>query len=404
MAYNPGISYRGGDYIAAGISQGVESIVGGLMQRAKQRQQKEEWSKAAPQLQALVERLAPGSGIKVDKDTPKEMVPQLLQVAGSLQREQQEAPLRAIQLENEQLRRRISQRELDEAATNADALRGAAPMLRGETEAEMRQRGGMLAPGQTRGQMRAADPGAAFASYAERGGTDPRVLAQLGELAAASMNGEHKFKEQPKELTLPSGERVAWSPSTGSFSVLPSAPIPAGYERAQDGLRPVKGGPVEAERQTLTDKKNEARTQLFAGASNVIDTIDSAMPMVDELTSGIGGTVLNKIPGTKAKNLQKLIETVQANVGFDRLQQMRAASPTGGALGQVAVQELKALQASIASLDTEQTPAQLKKNLQRVRTHYGNWLSAVQGETATEVNGSATMSADDVLGKWLKKR
>ena len=57
------------------------------------------------------------------------------------------------------------------------------------------------------------------------------------------------------------------------------------------------------------------------------------------------------IGGTEARNLSKTIETVSATIGFDRLQRMRDESPTGGALGQVAVQELEALRATMGSLD-----------------------------------------------------
>jgi hypothetical protein len=57
---------------------------------------------------------------------------------------------------------------------------------------------------------------------------------------------------------------------------------------------------------------------------------------------------------------------------------MRDASPTGGALGQVAVQELEALQAAVQSLDMGQTDAQLLEHMRSVRTHYENWKRAVQ--------------------------
>ena len=46
---------------------------------------------------------------------------------------------------------------------------------------------------------------------------------------------------------------------------------------------------------------------------------------------------------------------------------MREASPTGGALGQVAVQELEALQATLASLNPDQSEGQLRQNLARVK-------------------------------------
>ena len=71
--------------------------------------------------------------------------------------------------------------------------------------------------------------------------------------------------------------------------------------------------------------------------------------------------------------------TKQANLGFAELQAMRQASPTGGALGQVAVQELDMLQSTLASLNQSQSPEQLRSSLNEVKQHYQNWKSAVEG-------------------------
>jgi TolA-binding protein len=56
---------------------------------------------------------------------------------------------------------------------------------------------------------------------------------------------------------------------------------------------------------------------------------------------------------------------------------MREASPTGGALGQVAIQELAMLQSTIASLDKGQKQESLVKGLEQVRKHFQNWKNAV---------------------------
>jgi len=74
--------------------------------------------------------------------------------------------------------------------------------------------------------------------------------------------------------------------------------------------------------------------------------------------------------------LRDKLTTIKANIGFDKLQQMRAASPTGGALGQVAVQELVALQSSLGSLNQWSDPDVLKANLQKIKMHYKNFLEA----------------------------
>jgi hypothetical protein len=87
--------------------------------------------------------------------------------------------------------------------------------------------------------------------------------------------------------------------------------------------------------------------------------------------------------------LSKRLTTIKANLGFDRLQQMRDASPTGGALGQVAVQELIALQSTIASLDQDQSPAQLKQALDKIETSYAKWRDTVRQAGKATVDGQS---------------
>jgi hypothetical protein len=76
------------------------------------------------------------------------------------------------------------------------------------------------------------------------------------------------------------------------------------------------------------------------------------------------------VAATDPIDFQNKLETLRSNVGFDRLQRMREESPTGGALGQVAVMELIALQASLGSLNVGQSPEELKKNLIGIRDSY----------------------------------
>ena len=94
------------------------------------------------------------------------------------------------------------------------------------------------------------------------------------------------------------------------------------------------------------------------------------------------------VHGTPAYSLNNRVSTIKANLGFDRLQQMRDTSPTGGALGQVAVQELEALQRSVASLEIGQDQKELTKNLGRIKDHYTRWLGTLQGNTQPPTGGS----------------
>jgi hypothetical protein len=134
---------------------------------------------------------------------------------------------------------------------------------------------------------------------------------------------------------------------------------------------------AEEKRQERAEKQEQAANAAISAADRVINEVKEAKQKVSGFTAG-AGSLLSVVPLTEAKDLSKRLTTIKANLGFDRLQQMRDASPTGGALGQVAVQELVALQSTIASLDQDQSPQQLKDALDKIELHYTNWRNTIR--------------------------
>lgn len=154
---------------------------------------------------------------------------------------------------------------------------------------------------------------------------------------------------------------------------------PAGYRWKQDGtLEAIPGGPTDIKAGEQGAKAEQRKAAAAGAAENVLSAVSDARKLVGINTAGVGSS-LAAIPGTDARDLQSKLETIKANLGFDRLQQMREQSPTGGALGAVAVQELIALQSTVASLDQGQSRAELKKSLEKIDRHYNNWLKTTQG-------------------------
>jgi hypothetical protein len=135
---------------------------------------------------------------------------------------------------------------------------------------------------------------------------------------------------------------------------------------------------ADAEQAAGAPKRIAKYRQALAAASNVETSIGKALQMAGPMSTGFVGARLRKVEGTPAYNLASEIETIKANLGFDRLQQMRDNSPTGGALGAIAVQELVALQSTVANLDPNQSEEQLRENLGRIREHYDSWRSVVE--------------------------
>ena len=167
----------------------------------------------------------------------------------------------------------------------------------------------------------------------------------------------------------------------GNAITMQNGKIPQGYRMKLDGtLEAIPGGPADIKAGAEGEKREARSAAARAQAGTVLETIDEAKNLVGLNTAGPGGW-LASVPATDARNLQAKLTTIKANLGFDRLQQMREMSPTGGALGQVAVQELTALQATVASLDQLQSPAELNRALDKTARHYKRWQEIVGGSS-----------------------
>ena len=113
--------------------------------------------------------------------------------------------------------------------------------------------------------------------------------------------------------------------------------------------------------------------------------------------SGFGSGLFRGIAGSPAADFNATLSTIRSNIGFDRLQQMRDASPTGGALGQVSERELSELQAVLGSLSQDQSDAQLDTNLARLETLYGDIMDKFRADPALD---SFFDDATPAPGEW----
>ena len=143
-------------------------------------------------------------------------------------------------------------------------------------------------------------------------------------------------------------------------------PLPG--SAAADRLRKTETSETKIQDANLSKKSNKTNANRI-----IIENIDAAISQIEGnkiLTTGYIGGKTNQVPGTPAFDVQQRIAPIVANIGFDRLDQMRQESPNGGALGQVAVQELKYLQSVKGSLEQGQTAGQLLGNLQTIKKFY----------------------------------
>ena len=153
-----------------------------------------------------------------------------------------------------------------------------------------------------------------------------------------------------------------------------------------------------------TDELKNNAAQISAGI--VTGLIDEVIPIIDDdanglfneifgvggNTTGLFGSLLSRVGGTDANNLRSQLATIKSNIGFDKLQSMREASPTGGALGNVSEKENEYLQSVLGNVEQSQSPEQLKKNLLRLREAYLDIVHGIGNRPANMTNYSTRSS------------
>ena len=176
-------------------------------------------------------------------------------------------------------------------------------------------------------------------------------------------------------------------PPQGQGGPVPQAggAFPPGAGQAQPGQQQVsqQAGPAfmtkqQQAAQEAAAKASQRRQDALMAAESVMTAADRALEATSGWTTGAIGAVGAMVPGTAAYNLDATLDTLKANLSFDRLQQMREASATGGALGSVTVREIDLLGSTIASLKQGQDPEQLRRNLRDVKTRYGRIVDNLQ--------------------------
>jgi len=155
--------------------------------------------------------------------------------------------------------------------------------------------------------------------------------------------------------------------------------IPPGYEVVRDeqgrvtSMQAIPGSPAaaeEARRAETTRVRTEGTQQTSGTVIRSIDRAEEIMRTSALPTTGFFAETLAQRGGTGARDLRANLDTIRANIGFDQLNQMRQASPTGGALGSVSNQEINYLQAVLGSVDQSQSAGELQRNLRHLREAY----------------------------------
>jgi hypothetical protein len=94
-----------------------------------------------------------------------------------------------------------------------------------------------------------------------------------------------------------------------------------------------------------------ARTTLLRELRNLSQAKELSQTMFS--ASGFGYSTIGQISGFPGRQVDSLLKPILANEAFEELSAMRAASPTGGALGNVTEMELKLLQSASGFIPPE---------------------------------------------------
>lgn len=248
----------------------------------------------------------------------------------------------------------------------------------------LRQRNPELAQMVEMGGMSAGD--ALKLDYANR-------QPQKGAEPTAAMR-EYEFAKQQGF----DGSFMDFQTSKGKASAvninMPGAPtigsIPQGFQAMKDPetggyrMERIPGGPEDTTKNEIAKANQEAQKAQVALRSigNVREKLQGGgmfdLPEVGVIGGRLGEMGLNQ----EAVDVKNELASLQSIVSFDRLQAMREASPTGGALGAVSERELALLQSSLGALNTMSSKEQLLETLNFIEGVMQKFAAYPGGESA----------------------
>ena len=196
-----------------------------------------------------------------------------------------------------------------------------------------------------------------------------------------------------------------------------AVPVPGPAKRAGQKAIAVATGKALVKAKLEYDKLLSSRATMLADADAVTEMVDDAIAMLkaDPKATGRWGTVALIDPESPASVLKVKLDQISAYAAFSALQQMREASVTGGALGQVSERELALLIASKFAgkhgLPAEDLIRALNKFRQRVKraVEISEELTqnmaariggTIEGEKAV---ATGTTEVDKYLRQYLEK-
>lgn len=221
-------------------------------------------------------------------------------------------------------------------------------------------------------------------------------LAGIGKPGVVVNNGG------PKLGSLSTDYGYVLDPNTGEPAIDPATGLPK--------AAPVPGSPAAQEVAAAGDKKNAAIDARSTASSVIMSAARRARDAAGKRAmGGVGqGVVAGLMPWTDAAEVARQVDVLKSNATIANLSAMRAASPTGGALGSVTEKENAMLAAKAGALDPsspnfERDLADYTQTLLQIvhGERVGNAIFADQwGADPDQPQQQPDLSDDDLLKKY----
>lgn len=185
-------------------------------------------------------------------------------------------------------------------------------------------------------------------------------------------------------------------------------PTPEGMARGMKPIDATTGAPVtglvsqkQVKEQEAQEKQQLALESTVATADSMGEAIGGAKQILQNpmtFTSGLVGGLASTLKLPARTTLEGYIDTLKANLSFEELKAMKAASPTGGALGAISENELRLLGSTVSSLNPDMPREQLLKNIDKIEKKYADIKARAMKDLGKEqiIPANATMSS----GNW----
>lgn len=222
-----------------------------------------------------------------------------------------------------------------------------------------------------RGRLSGAQQPAVAGGYG--GGVSTIPLQALALPGAAGEAARAVYAAQQKAM-----DRLQYVDGVGMIDKSTGMVAPL---RTADGMPYMS--PKQRKEEADAAKQEQAREAqrrfVFQNAKTQMASLDNALSLVPETgvswNTGLTGSALSMLPSTAARNLKAELDTIGSGSILQTMQALKAASPTGATgMGVLSDSDVKILRGALGSLDTWQSPEQLRRNLLNIKKVYTDML------------------------------